>query len=378
MTGPTTHAAALKELGRRLAARRAEAQLDVERLAARAVVEPHLIERFERGEGGLATGALTRISSILGIPVAGLISLSAPEVKAPEKPSALLFSRGVVSLGAKDGQALDEAIQRARAFIEVGRVLAIKDLCGYFTPSPAPIKDAHKAGYSHAREMRSLMPEYQGQPLRNLARLIEDRFNILVRHHPFESPSILGAATRSGQARVILVNTALKHEAEVRFTLAHELCHHLKDLGEDGTTVDEKDEESAAFSLETPPAEKRARAFAAMLLAPEDALNEQLGPPRALGHELSPARQLVRKARHLFGMGFEAMAWHLLNLGYFRYRDTVLALLKAPDQDEVGGFETDTKLDGLERRAQEALYGDLISEGRYRELLGLPYDALLP
>jgi Zn-dependent peptidase ImmA (M78 family)/transcriptional regulator with XRE-family HTH domain len=377
MTGLTSHSAALKELGRRLAARRAEAQLDVERLAARAVVEPHLIERFERGEGGLATGALTRISSILGVPVAGLISVSAPEVKALAEPSALLFSRGMASLSAKDGQALDEAIHRARAFVEVGQVLAIEDMFEYFRPGPAPTKDAHKEGYSCAREVRSLMPEYQGMPLRNLTRLLEDRFNILVLHHSFENHSILGAATRSGQARVILVNTTLKHEAEVRFTLAHEFCHHLKDLSADGTTVDGKDEGSAVFSLETLPTEKRAKAFAAMLLAPEEALNEQLGPPRSLGNELSPARLLVRKARHIFGMGFEAMAWHLFNLGYFRYRETVLSLLKAPDLDEVSGFETETDLDGLGRRAQEALYGDLISEARYRELLGLPYDALL-
>jgi hypothetical protein len=71
------------------------------------------------------------------------------------------------------------------------------------------------------------------------------------------------------------------------------------------------------------------------------------------------------------------MAWHLFNMGYLEYRETVVALLKAPDQDEVAGFETDLQLDGLEHRAQTALYGDLISEARYRELLGLPYDALL-
>jgi Zn-dependent peptidase ImmA (M78 family)/transcriptional regulator with XRE-family HTH domain len=377
MTGPVDHVAALKELGRRLAARRAEARLDVERLAARAIVPPHLIERFERGEGGLATGALTRISSVLGIPVAGLILVSAPEVKAAAEPSALLFARGITSLGAADAQKLDESTHRARAFIEVGRMLAIEDLCEYFTPSPAPAKDAHKEGYACAREVRSLMPEYQGQPLRNLARLIEDRFNILVVHHSFENSSILGATSRTGQARIILINAGVKHEAEVRFTLAHELGHQLKDLKENGTAVDENGEESAVFSLETPPAEKRAKAFAAMLLAPEDALKEYLGPPRSLGHEMIPARQLVRKARHHFGMGFEAMAWHLFNMGYLQYRETVVALLKAPDQDEVVGFETGSQLDGLERRAQAALYGDLISEARYRELLGLPYDALL-
>jgi hypothetical protein len=54
----------------------------------------------------------------------------------------------------------------------------------------------------------------------------------------------------------------------------------------------------------------------------------------------------------------------------------VLALLKAPDQDEVTGFEAETSWDGLERRAREALSGELISEARYRELLGLPHGAL--
>ncbi|HYO64511.1 MAG TPA: hypothetical protein VEU33_00405, partial [Archangium sp.] len=64
--------------------------------------------------------------------------------------------------------------------------------------------------------------------------------------------------------------------------------------------------------------------------------------------------------------------------GYFKFKDTVLALLRAPDQDEVNGFEEKSNLDGLERRAKEALYGDLISEARYRELLDIPFDALLP
>lgn len=353
--------------------------MEVKRLSERAAVEAHLIERFERGEGGLATGALTRIAAVLGVPVAGILSASAPEVKAPAKPSALLLSRGLASLTAEDGRSFDEAILRARAFVEVGRVLGMEDLCHHFKPTFPPDSGAHADGQACAREVRNLIHEYRGQPLRELTRLIEDRFNILVCRHPFVNHSILGAATRSAESRVIFVNTALKHEAEVRFTLAHELGHHLMDLAEDGTTIDERDEreeENGGFSLETPPVEKRAKAFAAMLLAPEDALSEYLGPPRGLGNELIAARRLVRQARNHFGLGFEAMAWHLYNLRYFRSRDTVLALLRTPDKTEVQGFETEASLDGLERRAKEALYGDLISEARYRELLGLPYNAL--
>lgn len=378
MDEPTVHAVALRELGRRLAARRAEAGLAVSTLAERAAVDARLLESFERGEGRLGTGALTRVAAILGVPVAGLISLSAPEVRAPVEPSALLLSRGIASLGPGDRRKLDEAIARSRAFREVGQVLAVEDLSEHFTPAPPPARGAHEDGQARAREVRRLMPEYQGQPLRDLARLIEDRFNILVLRHAFDNSGVLGVASRSGPARVILINALLKHEAEVRFTLAHELCHHLQDLGEDGVTVDERDAETAGFTMETPPIEKRAKAFAAMLLAPEDALYKHLGPPQRLGHELIQARHLVRKARHLFGMGFQAMAWHLYNMEYLRYEDTVLALLKAPDRDEVSGFESEPLRDGLERRAQEALAGELLSEARYRELLGLPFDALRP
>jgi Zn-dependent peptidase ImmA (M78 family) len=378
MTGPDNKSAVLKELGRRLAARRLEAQLDLSTLAERAAVATDLLERFERGEGGLAAGALTRIATALGIPPAGLMSVSASEEKAPVAPSVLLLARSMTALSAMDRQMIDEAIRRSRAFIEAGKILAVENLCERFATVPAPEKDAHKDGYKLAQTVRNLMSEYRGQPLRNLARLIEDRFDILVVHHSFDNASILGAASRSGQARVIIINSSLKHEAEVRITLAHELCHHLKDLGEDGTTVDEKVDDNTTFSLETPPEEKRAKAFAAMLLAPDEALRRSLGTPASIGHDLIPARQLVRKARHIFGLGFEAMAWHLFNRGYFKFKDTVIALLKAPDQDEVSGFEEKSNLDGLERRAQEALYGDLISEARYRELLGLPFDALLP
>ncbi|MGZ3457581.1 MAG: helix-turn-helix domain-containing protein [Archangium sp.] len=368
----------LRMLGRRLTARLAEAGLDAKTLATRAAVEAHRIERFERGEGGLSVGALTRIASVLGIPVAGLISTSEPEVPAPMEPSVLMRKRGTGSLSSSDLDFLNEAIRHARSFKQVGCLLEAPDLNERFVASPAPIHEAHKDGQTCARQVRSLLPpEYRGQPLRNLASLIEDRFNILVLRRPFESTSVQGVACHSGDARVILINAAMKHEAEVRFTLAHELCHHLTDLGEDGVRVDERQAEDTGFSLETPPEEKRANAFAAMLLAPEEALWPLLGPPRSIGHELSQARQLVLQARRTLGLGFEAMAWHLLNMGYLREKDTVLALLRTPDRKELRGFE-ETAANGLERRAREALERDLISEARYRELLELPFTADCP
>lgn len=377
-----THSTALEELGRRLAARRAEARLDVPTLAARASVEARLIERFERGEGGLAVGALTRIASVLGVPAAGLISTALPEERAPVEPSALLLARRTAVLREADLRMLDEVIHRGRAFVEVGQLLSVEDLSQRFTPGSAPVREAFLDGYACARQVRGLLPEFRGQPLRHLKRLIEDRFNILVVRRPFENAAILGAACRSGPSRVLVLNASLKHEAEIRMTLAHELCHHLKDLESDGARIDEKMDGTPGFSLESPPEEKRARAFAAMLLAPEEALHRELSPPRGLGHELQAAGELVRRARHVFGLGFDAMAWHLFNMGYIESRETVLALLAATrmgaELDEVNGFEELEAEDGLERRARTALREDLISEARYRELLGLPFNTSLP
>ncbi len=381
MTGPIPHATVLKELGRRLAARRAEAHLDVPTLATRASVEARLIERFERGEGGLAVGALTRISSVLGIPAAGLISIEATEVRAPVEPSALLLTRGTATLREGDIRMIGEVIRRGRAFVEVGQLLGVENLSNQFAPSSAPVRDSFLDGYVCARQVRGLLPEYRGQPLRNLRQLIEDRFNLLVVHRPFENVSILGAACRSGPARVIILNASLKHEADIRMTLAHELGHQLKDLESDGARIDEKNEANVSFSMESPPEEKRAKAFAAMLLAPEDALHRALGPPRRLGHELQAAIELVGRARHVFGLGFDAMAWHLFNMGYIDSKDTVVAILATTrlgaELDEVSGFENQAEVDGLERRAKAALQGDLISEARYRELLTLAFDTHL-
>lgn len=83
----------------------------------------------------------------------------------------------------------------------------------------------------------------------------------------------------------------------------------------------------------------------------------------------------------MFGLGFDAMAWHLFNMGYIGSRDAVLALLVdmhlGTGLDEVSGFENQAEEDGLERRARAALQAELISEARYRELLALPFNTRL-
>ncbi len=226
-------------------------------------------------------------------------------------------------------------------------------------------------GYERALRLRDLLPE-RPAVLRDLRRLIEDRFDILVLRHTFEDGRILGAACRSGRARLIAVNVDQASETARRFVLAHELGHHLFDLEESGATADEGDLRRANAWFDTPPREKRANAFAAMLLAPGAAIRELAGGPRASTYET--AKALVESVRKKLGLGYAAAAWHLHNLEYFDRRMAETLLLVEPDVDRTQGLEDEGAFDGLARRVFQALSSEAISLSRARELIGHEAD----
>ncbi|WP_163994093.1 ImmA/IrrE family metallo-endopeptidase [Pyxidicoccus caerfyrddinensis] len=365
-----SQAEALRELGRRLSRRRRESGLDIDALAARTAVPARLIEGFEQGQGELGAGALTRLASALGVAPTAFLHTSAPQERAPVEPGVLLKGRSVgASLSPKDRESLARGLQKAQAFSLLGDLLRVERLAEGFHPKSAPTRNAHRAGYASALQVRALLPERQG-PLRGLARLVEGRFDILVLRHRFEQASVLGASCRSGRARLIVISTRIEREPVYRFVLAHELAHQLLDLSDSGITTDEGRFETSGFWMENPPEEKRANAFAAMLLAPEEAVRRELGPSKAEGYGLTDAKALVTRARTRFGLSFPAMAWHLYNLRYFRSAETVEALLTTPDEAPLTGFEEESRFDGLERRTLEAHSRELISASRARELLG--------
>lgn len=355
---------ALRELGRRLSARLKEARLSVEALADRAGVPVEELELFKQGEAALGASAVNRLAQALGVPAAGLMSIEAPEVRAWVDPQVLLLSSGLANLGVRDQERIAWALKRARSFVEL-RTLLRRDSAPLGRQSPAPEVDPYRDGYAAARDARGAVDDPRG-PVRDLSRLIEDRFGILVVRFRFETPHVFAAAVRSGNARVIVIDSGQSGLGTQRRSLAHELGHHLRDLGEDGAIVEEVVE--GDYTHEKPAEERRADAFAIMFLAPEDGLTELLGPPRG-GTDVSEARHLVDRVRERFGIGFEAAAWHLANLGYF-VRDIAMALLPAPIGKPLSGFEEHALPDGVERLLREAEAADLLSAGMRRNLLG--------
>jgi transcriptional regulator with XRE-family HTH domain/Zn-dependent peptidase ImmA (M78 family) len=354
------------ELGRRLRERRGEARVDIETLAERSGVTASQIDAFEAGHGGLGVAALIRIAIALGVPATSFVHTRAPVVSAPVEPSVVLKGLGVAWLQDADRDALAGALRRARAFREAGELLRAPRLTDEFRPAPAPERNAHLAGYEAAKRARGLL--LRSGPLRNLARLLEDQFDILVLRHRFAHPGVLGAACRSGDARLVAVNIGVASETTRRFALAHELGHQLFDLDESGVTADELPERGSRVWFDKLPREKRADAFAAMLLAPSTAVAEVAGQPRGMA-SYDEGKALVERVRAHVGMGFAATTWHLHNLGYFEQGVAETLLLVEPEADPVTGFEEETRFDGLDRRVLEAYAREAISRGRARELL---------
>jgi Zn-dependent peptidase ImmA (M78 family) len=271
------------------------------------------------------------------------------------------------SLSPDDQQLLSGLLDRARRFAELGDLLGVESLATQFQPTKAKRSKPYRAGYRLATTVRGLLG-IERAPVYGLQGVIENRFGILVAEHAFSDRRVQAACCRSGNARLIALSPTLNFETSRRTILAHELCHHLIDLGEEGALADQGGDDE--FSLDRSPEEKRARAFAVMFLTPADAIREVLGAPN---HQISiqSASDMVTRLRTQFGIGFEAMAWHLFHLEYFNFHeDDVAALSSYGDGLDVAGFEDGVGRDGLHRRVQAALRRDAISGERARTILG--------
>lgn len=357
--------AAFQELGRRLATRRQEARLSTAALASRAGVVRTEIEAFEAGCGGLAASALTRLAHALGVPEGSFLHVSSPEIPAHREPSFMLreATQGA-ALSVSDRNSLTYQLYRARSFAALGEMLGLKCLSGAFQPRPPRLKQAYSSGYDLAHNVRRLIGN-EREPLVNLRSCLEDMFNVLVIEHRFEDQRILAAACRSGDARLIAISPSIAFEPARRAVLGHELAHQLADLGEDDVITD-RDHRDERFSLQRPPEEQRASAFSIMLLAPQRALSAMIGARKISRGE---AARVVSKCRARFGVGFEAMTWHLFHLNFFEFpEDQAEELAHENDGLDVSGFESPAPADSLQSRIELALRNQVISEGRARIL----------
>ena len=179
-------------------------------------------------------------------------------------------------------------------------------------------------------------------------------------------------------APCIAANVAARAGANtaIRMTFAHELCHALFDRPKvEATGILEQRTDDAVDR------EQRANAFAAYLIAPREAVLAALGRLGLRSSEL-PTSQHLRSLSQFFGMGVEAMAYHLVNCGVWTRdealkRKTFSVAYSSDDDREHASPTPPEQIVPLERRgrvldlATQALAQRRISVGRWRELVGL-------
>ncbi|TGG91415.1 MAG: ImmA/IrrE family metallo-endopeptidase [Aphanocapsa feldmannii 277cV] len=167
-------------------------------------------------------------------------------------------------------------------------------------------------GYALAEELHDDLDDcMDGEPGKPVdVEAILDRLGVDVTEASLSDASIRGVAIAGPHHRSgILWNRNNHFNADVRgqrFTLAHELCHLLFDRNAGQRLA------VASGPWAPPSLEKRANAFAAMLLMPTEtirALAADMDEPIATAQDVSRVAERLQT-------GFSATLWHLQNLGF--------------------------------------------------------------
>jgi len=174
----------------------------------------------------------------------------------------------------------------------------------------AEVRAAYEEGYDLALDLLDTLklPGEQTQRI-DVAQLLRD-LGISISPVELEDDGLRGVALAGPDLQpTILINThhpMNQHESGYRFTLAHELCHVLHDRGYARRV-------SLVSGPWAPPGvERRANAFAAMLLMPPELVNRLIAdlPSPDLGG-VDAIEDLARR----MGTGFLATLEHLTNIG---------------------------------------------------------------
>lgn len=255
------------------------------------LVTAQAIGKYERGESSPRPQVLEALALALDVTVGYLFEEDSLQI------SSVDFRRKG-RLGKRQFARIE-----AQAVLALERYLAVEDILG--VPSPpwkAPFDDL--AGLSASSEAEEVAERVRERwtlgdgPIRNMVGLVEDK-GIRVLSLDLGKGRLDGfmATARRGdreEISVIVVNERKTDGERRRFTVAHELHHLLVGAGED--------QES----------EKAAHRFAGVLLMPEAALRERLGPRRT-----SVTWEELLTLKRLFGVSLQALTFRCRELGIF-------------------------------------------------------------
>lgn len=371
----------LREIADIVKRARTRSKLSQEQLAARCDVDVETLRALEAAQPRISTAKLDRVAAELELDPTSLLL---GEERARPAPAVFLRHKQWQDFPDAARIASERALEAARTLDSLDEVLGAgdarrrrADLTLFESP---PTKTAFLDGYALAARARRLLDF--GGALPDLGALLEDELAIAVLVLPLGSTKLSALSIRDslGAAAVVLNSgdpDRARNPQLARVHMAHELCHVLHDASEGGLhlVIDESD--SAAGG-----AEKRAKAFAAELLLPDDGLRALLGDPRRVASE-TEARAIVGRARAHFGTPWEIAVNHLQNRKFISVAMQKKLLEKGPSGPLTGAAQTRLPIAGapsiaVRGRAQAAHERGLITDGQARVALGLSAVQALP
>lgn len=304
-------------VGARVAAARKRLRMTGTELGAMVGLRKDQISKIESGRRRLDISELPRVANALGVTVRSLIGQA-------ERPALAVASRLAPDAGS---EAVRSVRRRARQLLEIDDLLTqvtgmpsarpssqglrIAELAqARFNTRPRSKTEAQRQGRELAELTRSEL-DLGSDALGDIAALIEQHFAVDVALSPLGT-DVDGLCVHSGTAALILANTD-SSDGRVRFTLAHELSHHL--LRDPRVVIEEAEGDMFADSV----LEWRASAFAGHFLMPERGVQSVLS---WLGEEPNAVseRAVVALMEH-FGVSLAALVYQLNILGVLSYDD---------------------------------------------------------
>ena len=337
--GEHTAAALDARVGRRAHAARRRAGLPAATVAERVGLSADKLSKIESGKRRVSPRELPALARALGVSMASLLGTAATSrsalalahrvgATAGNGATSGTRERAMALLEAEDRLARRAALP-ARQLSPAGAAIAQLVSTQYGT-TPRTQAEARRQGRALAEEVRRVL-ELGSAPTEDLPALIEMHFAADVALSPLGEGSD-GLCAHDGEAALLVVNTDYPL-GRTRFTLAHELGHHL--LNDVREVIEESQGDMQAGTY----LERRVNSFAAHLLLPVKAVTATLAWLDATGDDIAEATDRGRMA-----------------VGYLMVRYGVSMPCTLGQLMEAGLLKLDRKL----ALAQELAAGDLV------------------
>jgi len=283
-----------RQIGSRIKRARIEAGYKSESVFAKALgMSQPTVSRLESGARRIGASELVRIAELLGRP---------PERFLEDEASLVFFRDSGEGLSPETDVAfrwLEDFAQRLEALRTFTPRLKLASVERVEVVAPTTWDTARDS----AVEVRRQLGLGYG-PAPDMFTIAE-RLGCVVVVRDFPNADFLAMYVPRPLGMTLLNSASNDRASRQRFTLAHELFHHLFDRSQKRVVVD--------FDLFAQRRDQLANVFAAHFLAPREGVEGEL--KRRFGASRAESAEQAYWVAYSFGMSFEAACYHLMNLG---------------------------------------------------------------